>query len=68
MGFVARDCIQECREACGGHGYLTLSGLGVIHDDHEPNLTYEGDNNVILQQTANYLFGMMREGKGNAKS
>ncbi len=23
VGFLARDCIQECREACGGHGYLT---------------------------------------------
>lgn len=57
-GWLARDCIQECREACGGHGYLKCAGFSRMRDDNDANCTYEGDNNILLQQTSNWLLGV----------
>lgn len=53
--WTCRDAIQECREACGGFGYLRSSKLGDMRTDQDPAVTYEGDNNVLNQQTSNWL-------------
>ncbi|XP_055957651.1 peroxisomal acyl-coenzyme A oxidase 3, partial [Patella vulgata] len=33
--WIARDAIQECREACGGHGYFKVNRIGDIRNDNE---------------------------------
>ncbi|XP_061383197.1 peroxisomal acyl-coenzyme A oxidase 3-like isoform X2 [Danaus plexippus] len=57
---------QQCREACGGHGYLKCSNLGDIRSNHEPTVTYEGDNNVLSQQAGNWLLRQYEAARGGA--
>ncbi|XP_059473376.1 peroxisomal acyl-coenzyme A oxidase 3-like [Neocloeon triangulifer] len=53
--WTSRDAAQESREACGGHGYLRVANLGEIRNDTDANCTYEGENNVLQQQAANWV-------------
>ncbi|XP_055923982.1 peroxisomal acyl-coenzyme A oxidase 3 isoform X2 [Eupeodes corollae] len=62
--WVARDGIQECREACGGHGYLKSTKIGDLRNDNDANCTYEGENNTLIQQASNWLISI-RRGENN---
>ncbi|KAF5307964.1 hypothetical protein FQR65_LT06531 [Abscondita terminalis] len=53
--WICQDAIQQCREACGGHGFLEASGIGVLRNTNDVRVTYEGDNNILLQQTSRWL-------------
>ncbi|XP_012527956.1 peroxisomal acyl-coenzyme A oxidase 3 [Monomorium pharaonis] len=53
--WISRDAIQDSRESCGGHGYLKMSRLGDIRGENDANCTYEGENNVLIQQASNWL-------------
>ncbi|CRL03335.1 CLUMA_CG016522, isoform B [Clunio marinus] len=47
--------VEVCRLACGGHGYLNSSGFNIIYRNATAAQTYEGENTVLLLQTARYL-------------
>jgi hypothetical protein len=48
--WIASDGMEACRRACGGHGFSQLSGLPSILQSYVQNVTWEGDNNVMLLQ------------------
>ncbi|HLP22864.1 MAG TPA: acyl-CoA dehydrogenase [Microbacteriaceae bacterium] len=51
----ALNTIQESREACGGQGFLAENRLVGLHHDLDVYVTFEGDNNVLLQLVAKRL-------------
>ncbi|OMJ92024.1 hypothetical protein SteCoe_5344 [Stentor coeruleus] len=51
----AFEGIHQCRKVCGGLGYSKFSKLGELLSKHDINLTWEGDNNILLQQTASFI-------------
>ncbi len=48
----ATQTIQECREACGGKGYLMENQLATLKADTDIFTTFEGDNTVLMQLVA----------------
>lgn len=56
-----RDTLQTCRESMGGHGYSAASRVHKLKADSDPALTYEGENNVLIQQTSKYCVDIARQ-------
>jgi acyl-CoA oxidase len=55
--WMALDVIQECRESCGGAGFMAENRLVGLRADLDVYVTFEGDNNVLLQLVAKRLLG-----------
>lgn len=48
--------LQECREACGGQGLKTENRIGILKGEFDVQSTFEGDNNVLMQQVPSICF------------
>lgn len=65
-----RDTLQECREACGGKGYLSENRIDALKNDTEIYTTFEGDNTVLMNLVAKNRLSEFRNqfGEMNALS
>jgi acyl-CoA oxidase len=50
--WAALDTLQEAREACGGAGFMAKNRLVGLRADLDIYVTFEGDNNVLLQRSS----------------
>ncbi|ORX97270.1 acyl-CoA oxidase [Basidiobolus meristosporus CBS 931.73] len=49
------NAIEQCRQACGGHGYSGYTGLASMYSDFAVQCTWEGDNTILTLQTGRSL-------------
>ncbi len=55
---ATRTClagVEECRQCCGGHGFLKSAGLSDLVGTGHASVTFEGENQVMLLQTGQFL-------------
>lgn len=66
------DLIDEGRQSCGGHGYSAYSGFAKGYADHVVQCTWEGDNNILAQNsgriTIQKVMAFLKNGKVSGKN
>jgi acyl-CoA oxidase len=60
----ATATIQECRECCGGAGYLSENRFAELKADTDVFTTFEGDNTILMQLAARSLLTGFRDELG----
>lgn len=65
--WITAELIDESRQSCGGHGYSAYAGFGKGYADHVVQCTWEGDNNILAQNSGRITIQkvMQFEKKGN---
>ena len=58
---MSRDIAQVCREACGGLGFSSYSGISRYRSYQDIHTTWEGDNSVLIQQTGKYILKILQK-------
>jgi acyl-CoA oxidase len=65
--WLTADLIDEARQSCGGHGYSAYAGFGKGYADHVVQCTWEGDNNILAQNsgriTIQRVMAFLKNGK-----
>ena len=58
---IVQQRIQGLREILGGHGYSRFNMIGLWRNNNDINLTWEGDNTVLIQQTARFIMNSLKK-------
>ncbi|XP_071810948.1 peroxisomal acyl-coenzyme A oxidase 1-like isoform X1 [Apostichopus japonicus] len=59
--------LEVLRMSCGGHGFSSASAFPEIYGAFSPTCTFEGENTVMLLQTARFLMKSARQAMKGAK-
>ncbi|CAH1262784.1 ACOXL [Branchiostoma lanceolatum] len=59
------QCLQTCRECCGGMGYMSENRIAGLKQDCDVFVTFEGDNTVLYQQVVKELLAVFGQKLGD---